>query len=112
MEVPPFIKQFGASILEVRFVIYLCFRVIIDMATQLTHSLILQLNFLHQSMDRLLISPKKVQWIVMSIPVAVLLLVDLSLLLPPCPQARALTMGQLMTQLNIVIALIVRMWHF
>jgi hypothetical protein len=51
-------------------------------------------------------------WTVMSVPVAVLLLEDLSLVLPPCPQARALLMGQLMMQLNIVIALIVRTWHF
>jgi hypothetical protein len=48
----------------------------------------------------------------MSVPVEVLLLVDLSLLLPPCPQAQALIMDQLMMQLNIVNALIVRTWHF
>jgi hypothetical protein len=62
--------------------------------------------------DRLIINPEKVQWTVMSVPLVVLLLVDLSLLLPPCPLAWALIMGQMMMLLNIVSALIVKMWHF
>jgi hypothetical protein len=85
-------------------------------ATKLTHSLILQLNVLLQSVDRLFISTarplEEVQWTVMLVHVAMLLLEDLSLVLPPCPQARALIMGQLMMQLNIVSALIVSTWHF
>jgi hypothetical protein len=78
------------------------------MTTQLTHSLILQLIFQHQVVDRLFISPEKVQWIVMPVPAVVSLLGDLSLALPLCPQALAQMMCQLMMQLkhqlNIVSA--------
>jgi hypothetical protein len=44
-------------------------------------------------------------WMVMLAPIVVLKLEDLSLVLPACPQARALLMGLLMMQLNIVNAL-------
>jgi hypothetical protein len=48
----------------------------------------------------------------MLVPVAVLLLEDLSPVLPPSRQTWALLMGQLMIQFNIVNALIVRTWYF
>jgi hypothetical protein len=63
-------------------------------------------------MDRLFISPEKVQWIVMLVPAVVSLLGDLSLVLPLCLQTLAQMMCQLMMQLNIVSALIVRTWYF
>jgi hypothetical protein len=84
----------------------------VDMIIQLIHSFILQLIFQHQVVDRLFVSLEKVQWIVMLVPAVVSLLGDLSLVLPLCPQALAQMMCQLMMQLNIVSALIVRMWHF
>jgi hypothetical protein len=48
----------------------------------------------------------------MQVHAALLLMGVLSLLLPPCPQARAQVICHLMMQLSIVSALIVRMWHF
>jgi hypothetical protein len=80
----------------------------VDMIIQLIHSFILQLIFQHQVVDRLFVSLEKVQWIVMLVPAVVSLLGDLSLVLPLCPQALAQMMCQLMMQLNIVSALIVR----
>jgi hypothetical protein len=84
----------------------------VDMIAQLTHSFILQLFFQHQVVERLFVSPEKVKWIVMPVPAVVSLLEDLSLVLPLCPQALAQMMCQLMMQLNIASALIVRTWHF
>jgi hypothetical protein len=84
----------------------------VDMTTQLTHSLILQLIFQYQVVDRLFISLEKVQWIVMPVLAVVSLLGDLNLVLPLCPQALAQMMCQLMMQLNFVSTLIVRTWHF
>jgi hypothetical protein len=66
------------------------------MIAQLTHSFILQLIFQHQVVERLFVSPEKVQWIVMPVPAVVSLLEDLSLVLPLCPQALAQMMCQLM----------------
>jgi hypothetical protein len=110
-------SEFAAIVLDEHFLMnmhsqkFLAFKMICSI-WGIRMGLILQLIFQHQVMDRLFISPEKVQWIVMPIPAVVSLLGDLSLVLLPCPQAQAQIMCQLMMQLNIVNALIVRKWHF